>query len=113
MQPALTKSLHEIEATVRTRLFDRHARGVRPMETGMVLVRAARRILAEVRSLDGKLDRHADRMGPRSWMARPRASGCCSTCRQAWNHAVRKPRVQDVMAITWASHPTGQGPARP
>ncbi len=57
-QPALTKSLHEIEDILQVRLFERHARGVRPTETGMVLVRAARRILAEVRSLDEELDRH-------------------------------------------------------
>ncbi|UHC20181.1 LysR family transcriptional regulator (plasmid) [Methylobacterium currus] len=58
-QPALTKSLHEIEDILQARLFERHARGVRPTETGMVLVRAARRILAEVRALGEELDRQA------------------------------------------------------
>ena len=29
-QPALTKSLHELEDIVGARLFDRHSRGVRP-----------------------------------------------------------------------------------
>lgn len=55
-QPALTKSLHEIEDILRLRLFDRHPRGVRPTEAGAVFVRSARRILAELRRLDEELD---------------------------------------------------------
>lgn len=55
-QPALTKSLQELEDQLQTRLFDRHARGVRPTEAGLVFVTAARRILAEVRYLDDELD---------------------------------------------------------
>ncbi|ACL57318.1 LysR family transcriptional regulator [Methylobacterium nodulans] len=55
-QPALSKSLHEIEDILQARLFDRHSRGVRPTEAGMVFVRAARRILAEVRRLDEEFD---------------------------------------------------------
>lgn len=55
-QPALTKSLHEMEVILQARLFDRHARGVRPTEVGMVFVRSARRILAELRRLDDDLD---------------------------------------------------------
>ncbi|MGY2046749.1 LysR family transcriptional regulator [Methylobacterium sp. JK268] len=62
-QPALTKSLHEIEDILQARLFDRHARGVRPTEAGMVLVRAARRILAEIHDLDEELDRHMENRG--------------------------------------------------
>src|SRR5919107_847808 len=55
-QPALTKSLHELEDLLQVRLFDRHARGVRPTAAGTVLVRSARRVLAEVRRLDEELD---------------------------------------------------------
>ena len=33
-QPALTKSLQELEDIVQTRLFDRHSRGVRPTDAG-------------------------------------------------------------------------------
>ena len=55
-QPALTKSLQELEETLQFRLFERHARGVRPTEAGAVFVRAARRILAELRRLDEELD---------------------------------------------------------
>src|SRR5215213_5560381 len=56
-QPALTKSLQEIEDIVGVRLFDRHARGVQPTEAGAVLVQSARRILAEMRRIDEELDR--------------------------------------------------------
>ena len=55
-QPALTKSLHELENILQLRLFDRHPRGVRPTEAGAVFVQSARRILAELRRLDEELD---------------------------------------------------------
>src|SRR3954447_7425533 len=55
-QPALTKSLQELEETLQLRLFERHARGVRPTEAGAVFVRSARRILAELHRLDEELD---------------------------------------------------------
>ena len=55
-QPALTKSLHELEGILQLRLFDRHPRGVRPTEAGTVFVRSARRVLAELRRLDEELD---------------------------------------------------------
>jgi LysR family pca operon transcriptional activator len=56
-QPALTKSLQELEDILQLRLFDRHSRGVRPTEAGTVFVRSARHILAELRRLDEELDR--------------------------------------------------------
>ncbi len=43
-QPALTKSLHELEDILQLRLFDRHSRGVYSTEAGTVFVRSARRI---------------------------------------------------------------------
>ena len=55
-QPALTGNLKDIEELVGTRIFDRHARGVRPTEAGMVLIRSARRILAEIRRTEEDLD---------------------------------------------------------
>lgn len=55
-QPALTKSLAELEDVLRLRLFERHPRGVRPTEAGAVFVRSARRVLAELRRLDEDLD---------------------------------------------------------
>jgi LysR family pca operon transcriptional activator len=55
-QPALTKSLHELEDILQLPVFNRHSRGVRPTEAGIVLVRSARRILAELRRLDEELD---------------------------------------------------------
>lgn len=58
-QPALTKSLHELEEQVGTRLFDRHARGVRPTPAGRTVIDMARRILADVRRLDEELDQLA------------------------------------------------------
>lgn len=55
-QPALTKSLHELEDLLQLRLFHRHPRGVRPTPAGLVFVRSARRVLAELRRLDEELD---------------------------------------------------------
>jgi Bacterial regulatory helix-turn-helix protein, lysR family len=40
-QPALTRNLQELEDILQARVFDRHPRGVRVTEAGMVLVRAA------------------------------------------------------------------------
>jgi LysR family transcriptional regulator, pca operon transcriptional activator len=59
-QPALTKSLQELEEILQTRLFDRHSRGVRPTDAGLVFVQTARRILAEMRRLDEELDQLSD-----------------------------------------------------
>jgi len=58
-QPALTKSLHELEEVVDARLFDRHSRGVRRTEAGHAVVDTARRVLAELRRLDDQLDQLA------------------------------------------------------
>ena len=55
-QPALTKSLHELEDILQIRLFDRHPRGMHPTEADAVFVRSARRVLAELRRLDEELD---------------------------------------------------------
>ena len=55
-QPALTKSLHELEDIIGARLFDRHSRGVRPTAAGDVFVQTARRLLTELRRLDDQLD---------------------------------------------------------
>jgi LysR family pca operon transcriptional activator len=55
-QPALTRSLQELEEITGVRLFERHARGVRPTEAGRVVVALARRVLAELRRADEELD---------------------------------------------------------
>jgi LysR family transcriptional regulator, pca operon transcriptional activator len=55
-QPALSRSLQELEEIVGARLFERHARGVRPTEAGVAVIRLARRILAELRRTDEELD---------------------------------------------------------
>lgn len=62
-QPALTKSLHELEDILQRRLFDRHPRGVHATEAGTVFVQSARRILAELRRLDENLDLLSSRDG--------------------------------------------------
>jgi LysR family pca operon transcriptional activator len=58
-QPALTKNLQELEDIAQLRLFERHSRGVRPTDAGLMLVQSARRILAELHRLDEELDRLA------------------------------------------------------
>jgi len=62
-QPALTKTLREMEVILQQRLFDRLPRGVRPTEAGTLLAQSARRILAELRRLDETLDHIADPAG--------------------------------------------------
>ncbi len=59
-QPALTRTLHDVEQVLQARLFDRHARGVRPTAAGLAAVGAARRVLQELRLLDTALDQLSD-----------------------------------------------------
>ena len=44
-QPALTKSLHELEDILQLRLFDRFPRGMHPTDSGAVFVRSARTVV--------------------------------------------------------------------
>jgi len=55
-QPALTRTLKEAEDVLGGRIFERHARGVRPTAFGNVACAAARRVLLEVERLDHHLD---------------------------------------------------------
>lgn len=56
-QSALSKSLHEAETILQTRVFDRSARGVVRSMHGDGPVRAAKTILATLRRLEDELDR--------------------------------------------------------
>ena len=55
-QPALTRSLQEIEDVLGVRLYDRHAKGVRETPFGEALTHTARTVLAELKLLDSQLD---------------------------------------------------------
>jgi LysR family pca operon transcriptional activator len=55
-QPALTKTLQELEDMIGARIFERHARGVEPNRRGEAVVATARRMLAEARRLEDELD---------------------------------------------------------
>ncbi|WP_207481961.1 LysR substrate-binding domain-containing protein [Arenibaculum pallidiluteum] len=58
-QPALTKSLHEIEEIVGVRLFDRLPKGVVPNQYGEVVLSRAHRILSELHEMGDELFRVA------------------------------------------------------
>lgn len=55
-QPALTRSLQEIEDVLGVKLYDRHAKGVRETPFGEALTHTARMVLAELKLLDSQLD---------------------------------------------------------
>lgn len=59
-QPALTRSLAELERIAGARLFERHARGVTPTLAGVAMIRLARRVLAELRRGEEELDAVGD-----------------------------------------------------
>jgi LysR family transcriptional regulator, pca operon transcriptional activator len=59
-QPALTRSLAELERIAGARLFERHARGVTPTVAGVAMIRLARRVLAELRRGEEELDSIGD-----------------------------------------------------
>jgi LysR family pca operon transcriptional activator len=56
-QPALTRSIHEIEEILGFRLYERHAKGVRETRFGEALAYTAKNILQELKQLDETLDR--------------------------------------------------------
>jgi LysR family pca operon transcriptional activator len=56
-QPALSRSLQEIEDILGVKLYDRHSKGVRETRFGAALNESAKVILAELNKLDGALDR--------------------------------------------------------
>lgn len=55
-QPALTKSLRDLEEIIQAPLFKRHSRGVRLTETGERVIRTGRTIMAELLRLDEDLE---------------------------------------------------------
>jgi len=55
-QPAVTVQVSALERRLGTRLLDRLARGVRPTPAGEVALERARRVLDEIRALEGSLD---------------------------------------------------------
>lgn len=55
-QPALTRSLRELEDITGAVLFERHPRGVRPTAAGVAVIRVARRVLGELRRMEQELD---------------------------------------------------------
>jgi LysR family pca operon transcriptional activator len=56
-QPAASKGLQDVEALIGQRLFERVASGVRSTPAGEILIRWARRMLADMGRLDEELDR--------------------------------------------------------
>src|SRR5690606_20730217 len=50
-QPAVTHALAEFERLLEVRLFERHARGVRPTAVGQALLPMARRIIEAVEEM--------------------------------------------------------------
>jgi len=62
-QPALTRTLSDLETLFRVTLFERHARGTSPTEFGVALVETARRILTEVAELETRFSSIALRGG--------------------------------------------------
>ena len=55
-QPALTRSIHELEHELGVPLFERRARGVSPTPVGEVFIRRANAILGDVRRAREEVD---------------------------------------------------------
>jgi LysR family pca operon transcriptional activator len=56
-QPALTRTLHEVEEILGGQIFERHSRGVAVTPFGEVVCVAVRRVLSEISRLDQDIDR--------------------------------------------------------
>jgi len=59
-QPALTRTLHEVESLMGGNLFTRHARGVQATAMGSMLCETARGVLGQIRRLQNDMSRLAD-----------------------------------------------------
>jgi len=55
-QPALSKTVRDVEDILGVMLFERNPRGVAPTAAGVAFIESARRLLAELRRLDETLD---------------------------------------------------------
>src|SRR5580698_2427118 len=55
-QPALSKSVRDVEDILGVKVFERKPRGVAPTAAGVAFIESARRLLAELRRLDETLD---------------------------------------------------------
>lgn len=55
-QPALSKSVRDVEDILGVKVFERNPRGVAPTAAGVAFIESARRLLAELRRLDETLD---------------------------------------------------------
>ncbi len=62
-QPALSKTLLELEELLQLRVFERHSRGMRLTTAGAAFVHTSRRVLAELRRLDHELDQLSSAQG--------------------------------------------------
>ncbi len=63
-QPAMTKSLRDLEDVLQVRLFERHVRGVRITRAGERVLKSARKVLAELSRLEDGLD---ELSSPEGW----------------------------------------------
>jgi DNA-binding transcriptional LysR family regulator len=64
-QPAVTKSLREIEDILGVHLFERTAKGVMPTHYALVIVKHAKSILVELRHMEQELSSMLDGVGSR------------------------------------------------
>ncbi|MGE0742637.1 MAG: LysR substrate-binding domain-containing protein [Hyphomonadaceae bacterium] len=55
-QPAITRSIREIERELGVSLFERHAKGVRPTQMGQAFLRRAKAIEAELRRVQDEIE---------------------------------------------------------
>lgn len=74
-QPALSRQIHKLEAELGVELFQRHARGVRLTDAGIVLQRKAESLLLDFNELQSEVKGAAEGIGGRLRIAVPPAAG--------------------------------------
>ena len=94
-QPAASRMLSEIEQTIGTRLFIRHAKGMEPTLVGQAVARRAHNLLVELRDLArevGELKRRRRRNHGHRCSNRRRSRLCNSRYPAIANH---RPKSRD------------------
>ena len=103
-QPAVSKTIRNLESELGAELFERTGKGLRRTEQGDILLRYARTILEAERDARGEIEESLHRTGG-IWICasavRPRAATCCSIPRYRGTRCLQAPSCCTMRRCAW------------
>ena len=110
-QPAVSKTIRNMESELGAELFERTGKGLRRTEQGDILLRYARTILEAERDARGEIEESLHRTGglcicalscaERISEIRPRAATCCSIPRYRGTRCLQAPSCCTMRRCAW------------